>query len=156
MGENRFLDEAIAIARSGSSDGLHGPFGAVVAREGKVIARGCNSVVAGADPTAHAEVVAIREAAARLGTHDLSGCTIYCSCEPCPMCLGAIHWARIDEIVYAADRSDAARAGFDNELLYSEVAAPPGGRTVPMRRARADEGRMVLDAWLENPDRVSY
>jgi tRNA(Arg) A34 adenosine deaminase TadA len=120
------------------------------------VGRGFNTVVESHDPTAHAEIAAIREACERLGTHDLSGCTLYTSCEPCPMCLGAIYWAGIDRVVYAASRSDAACVGFDDEFLYNEVALPPPERSIQFMPALPVEGRAVLEAWSRNPKRRMY
>ena len=150
-----FLRRAIELARLSVEQG-GGPFGALVARGGRVIAEGQNRVVAGADPTAHAEIAAIRAAAAALGTHDLSGCELYASAEPCPMCAGAIHWARLDGICFAAGREDAARAGFDDAQLFRELALPPEKRAVPARQALAAEGRAPFEAWRARADRVPY
>jgi len=151
-----FLREAIDLAGERSSDGQCGPFGAVVARQSEVLGRGFNKVVLSTDPTAHAEIVAIREACVRLGTHDLAGCTLYASCEPCPMCLAASYWAGVDRVVYAASRTDASQAGFDDEFLYAEMALPPEKRSKPMFQAMREEGRAVLKAWSRNPNRVMY
>jgi guanine deaminase len=149
------LREAIALAvESAGTDG--GPFGAVIARGDEVISIGTNRVTASGDPTAHAEIVAIRRAAEALGTHDLSGCTIYASTEPCPMCLAAVWWARLDGIVFAADRHAAARAGFDDAAIYKEVASERDVRTLPCRQELADEGEAPFQAWAQNPDRKHY
>jgi guanine deaminase len=151
----QLLREAIALAvESAGGDG--GPFGAVVARGEEVIATGTNRVTASGDPTAHAEIVAIRRAAEKLGTHDLSGCTLYASTEPCPMCLAATWWARIDEIVFAADRHAAARAGFDDAAIYREVASEREVRSIPCRQHLADEGEAPFAAWAANPARQPY
>ena len=150
------LGEAFRLAREAMADGRGGPFGAVVAMGDRIVGRGANRVVRDADPTAHAEIVAIRDACRALGTHDLRGAVIYATCEPCPMCLAAIHWARIDRIVYAGDRDDAARAGFDDALLYAEVAAPPERRRTPMRQVDREEARRLFAQWLANPARVPY
>jgi guanine deaminase len=153
--DERFLRRAIELAaRSASAGG--GPVGAVVARGGALVAEGANGVVSTGDPTAHAEVVAIRAAAAALGTHVLDDCTLYSSCEPCPMCLGATHWARVGRMVFAADRHDAARAGFDDELLYREVALPPGRRALPTERMLADQGLEPFRVWQSNQGRSPY
>ena len=149
------LRRAIALAvDSAGTDG--GPFGAVVAKGDEIVSTGTNRVTASGDPTAHAEVVAIRRAAEALGTHDLSGCTIYASTEPCPMCLAAAWWARVDAIVFAADRDAAARAGFDDAAIYKEVAAERDVRAIPCRQALADEGEAPFRAWSENPARRPY
>jgi guanine deaminase len=149
------LRKAIALAvESAGTDG--GPFGAVVARGDDVIATGTNRVTASGDPTAHAEIVAIRRAAEALGTHDLSGCTLYASTEPCPMCLAATWWARIGEIVFAADRDAAARAGFDDAAIYKEVASEREVRSIPCVQHLADEGEAPFEAWAANPARRPY
>lgn len=156
MNDADFMRRAIALADERMRAGEGGPFGAVVARDGKIVGEGWNRVVATTDPTAHAEVVAIRDACARLGTFDLGGATIYTSCEPCPMCLGAILWARLDRMCYAADRVDAAKIGFDDAAFYAEVSKPLHGRNLPAERLLADEARAVFAAWFAKPDRVEY
>ena len=149
------LRQAITLAvESAGTDG--GPFGAVVARGDEVIATGTNRVTASGDPTAHAEIVAIRRAAEALGTHDLSGCILYASTEPCPMCLAATWWARIGEIVFAADRDAAARAGFDDAAIYKEVASDREVRSIPCVQHLADEGEAPFEAWAANPARQPY
>jgi guanine deaminase len=149
------LRRAIALAvESAGTDG--GPFGALIARGEDVVATGTNRVTASGDPTAHAEIVAIRRAAEALGTYDLSGCTLYASTEPCPMCLAAAWWARVDAIVFAADRHSAARAGFDDAEIYREVSADLGERRLPFRRELADEGEAPFKAWAANPNKRPY
>jgi guanine deaminase len=149
------LRKAIALAvESAGTDG--GPFGAVVARGDEVIATGTNRVTSSGDPTAHAEIVAIRRAAEALGTHDLSGCVLYASTEPCPMCLAATWWARIGEIVFAADRDAAARAGFDDAAIYKEVASEREVRSIPCVQHLPDEGEAPFQAWAANPARRPY
>lgn len=133
-----------------------GPFGAVVARGGEIVAEGVNRVTAQCDPTAHAEVAAIRAAARKLGTFDLSGCDIYASCEPCPMCLGAIYWARLDRLFYAATKDDAARAGFDDAFIYRELALDPSQRRLATTRLLGDEALATFRAWEEKADRHPY
>ena len=152
----KFLKVALDLAVRNSSDGGHGPFGAVVVKDGVIVGEGCNQVVAAHDPTAHAEVVAIRNACSELGDHDLSECTLYASCEPCPMCLAATYWARIKRVVYAATRKDAAAAGFDDEFLYKEVALPLEARAVVFVQELQDEGAALLADWAANPDKVVY
>jgi len=147
----RAIDLSLLSVESGG-----GPFGAVIVRAGTVIAEGINRVVPMADPTAHAEIVAIRDACARVATHTLEGATIYTTCEPCPMCLGAIWWARIGRIVYGNSRDDASSIGFDDAAIYEEVAAPIERRRLPMRRMLADETKKAFDAWLLKADRTSY
>ncbi|RPI02470.1 MAG: nucleoside deaminase [Calditrichaeota bacterium] len=148
-----FLRRAIALAEQYSADGRHGPFGAVIELDGEIIAEGWNRVVADHDPTAHAEITAIRAACAGRERFDLKGCTIYCSCEPCPMCYAAIFWARLERIVYAADRRDAGNAGFDDDQLYREFLLQP---TIQSERLLPEEGRRAFRRWMENPDKVLY
>ena len=135
---------------------LGGPFAALVVRGGEVIAEGTNRVTSTNDPTAHAEVVAVREACRRLGTFDLAGCEVFASCEPCPMCLGALYWARIDRLWFAAGREAAAAAGFDDALIYDEVPRAPEVRVLPTRRLLVEEAAAPFTAWAELPDRVEY
>lgn len=156
MSDQDLLLRAIELAERHSADGRHGPFGAVVARDGEILGEGWNRVVAGRDPTAHAEIVAIRAAAERAGTHDLEGCAIYCSCEPCPMCLAAIYWAGIGRIVYACRAEDAADAGFGDADLYRELSLDWSERRLVAREELRDRGLRALHAWLENPLRVEY
>lgn len=155
MTDDELMRRAIDLSLLGVESG-GGPFGAVIVRAGSVVAEGINRVVPTADPTAHAEIVAIREACARLATHTLEGATIYTTCEPCPMCLGAIWWARIDRIVYGNSREDASSIGFDDAAIYEEVAAPIERRRLPMRCMLADEARKAFDAWLLKADRIPY
>ena len=147
---------AISKAEENIVTGEGGPFGAVVVRDGKIIAAAGNRVTSTNDPTAHAEVVAIREACKSLDTFDLSGCEIYASCEPCPMCLGAIMWARIDKLYYAADRLDAARAGFDDELFYTELALPADQRMMKPVQLLQKEANHVFDKWIEDGNKIPY
>lgn len=156
MSDAAHLREAIRLARTHSADGRHGPFGAVVVRDGGIVGRGWNQVVAENDPTAHAEVMAIRDAARRLETHDLSGCVLYTSCEPCPLCLSAAYWARIHRVVYAASKADAAVAGFDDADIYAELALPWEDRRVEGEQQLREEGVEVLRGWAANQDRVPY
>jgi tRNA(Arg) A34 adenosine deaminase TadA len=153
--ETAFLRRAIALACESVTAG-GGPFGAVVVRDGRVVGEGRNRVVPACDPTAHAEIEALRRAAGELGTHDLTGCVVYASAEPCPMCAGALHWARVERVVYAAGRETAAAAGFDDERLFRELALPPAERAVPARQELAAEGRAPFEAWAAYPDRVPY
>lgn len=156
MSDEALMRRAIALSLEHSRAGDCGPFGAVVARDGRIVAEGWNRVVASADPTAHAEVTAIREACRVLGTHELRGCVIYTSCEPCPMCLAAIFWARLDAVFYANAREDAAAIGFDDAFLYDQVALPPGARALPFTRLLQDEARAAFRAWAQNPLKVAY
>ena len=155
MSAEGHMRRAIALACESVAAG-GGPFGAVIARGEEVVALGNNRVTLNNDPTAHAEVTAIREACAALGRFDLRGYTLYSSCEPCPMCLAAIHWARLDGAYFAGTRWDAAAAGFDDELLYREVAAPLEARSVPTQPLLAEEGKAPFAAWLAKADRTAY
>ena len=150
-----FMREAIKLSAESVRSG-GGPFGAVIVRDGEIIARGENRVTVCNDPTAHAEVSAIREAAARLGTYDLSGCEIYSSCEPCPMCLGAIYWARLDKLYYAGTRADAANVGFDDAHIYEELPLEPSQRELPTESLLREEAQRVFDAWAEKADKKEY
>lgn len=151
------MRRAIDLSRVGLRDG--GPFGAVVTRGGKIIGEGFNTVVAKRDPTAHAEINAIRNACNFLKSHDLTGCELYASCEPCPMCLGAIHWARIGKVYYAANRDDAAFAGFDDSEFYRQQLLPLQERAIKFIRALESEriaARAVLEAWKALPNKRTY
>ncbi len=150
------MARAAALAVEGMRAGEGGPFGAVVVRDGRIVGEGANRVVSSRDPTAHAEIVAIRAAARALGSFSLAGCELYTTCEPCPMCLGAIHWARIARAWYANDREDAARIGFDDALLYREVALPPGERSLPLLRLRSPAAEAAFREWRDKPDKVPY
>lgn len=150
------MRRALELAARGVTSNCGGPFGAVVVKDGVVIAEGENRVTSSGDPTAHAEVVAIRAACAKLGTHVLAGCEIYASCEPCPMCLAAIEWARLDRLFFAATRQDAARAGFDDERLYVELAKAPEERELPTARCLTQEALAPFDLWAAKEDRTPY
>lgn len=155
---DRFLTEAIALSVANISVG-GGPFGAVIVKDGQVIARGKNRVTASHDPTAHAEIVAIRAACAALGTFTLAGCVLYSSCEPCPMCLAACYWARLDAIHFAATRDDAAAAGFDDAFLYEELTRPLDQRRLPTTPASPTlraAAREAFAAWAGEPERTAY
>jgi tRNA(Arg) A34 adenosine deaminase TadA len=156
MADADFLGLAIALSREALADDVGGPFGAVVVRKGVVVGRGRNRVLADRDPTAHAEVVALREAARALGTHDLRGCEVFASCEPCPMCYGALHWARVDRVTYANAREDAAAIGFDDARLHDELARPTAARSLPMTRVARPEALAVLRSWASKPGRRLY
>lgn len=150
-----FLHQAIHLAHQNMHHG-GGPFGAVVVRDGIVIGQGANRVTDKHDPTAHAEIEAIRQACQTIGHWSLQGCQLYSSCEPCPMCLAAAMWARIDQIWYAANRDDARMAGFDDELFYREIQKLPVHRQIPMTQAANPEGRKVLEAWIALADKQPY
>lgn len=156
MNDLTFLRQAIQLAKEHSVAGKGGPFGAVVVRNGEVVGQGFNQVVQNQDPTAHAEVLAIRNAARRLGTHVLDDCTIYCSCEPCPMCLSAIYWARIPRVVFASAGEDAKAAGFDDSLITHELSLPWEDRALQGNQALREEGQRVLEEWARDPDRLEY
>jgi guanine deaminase len=153
--DEEMLREAIELAVS-SASGAGGPFGAVVAIDGRVVARGSNRVTAENDPTLHAEIVAIRAACREVGSFMLGGAVLYSSCEPCPMCFGAAYWARVDRIVHAATRLDAAAAGFDDAAIYADIEVPPEQRALTTVRLLAGEGALPFEAWAANPDRVPY
>jgi guanine deaminase len=148
--------EAIQLSLKSVRENLGGPFGAVIVKDRVVVGRGWNQVTTTNDPTAHAEVVAIREACRALNTFHLEGCTIYASCEPCPMCLAAIFWARINGIFFSATRQDAAWAGFDDELFYAELNCPVDQRLVNSVQLCRDDALNVLREWREKPDKVAY
>jgi guanine deaminase len=154
--DDTFLREAIRLSREHMQAGDGGPFGSVIVRDGEIIASGWNSVLSTNDPTAHAEVVAIRAACHRLGTFSLAGCVIYASCEPCPMCLSATYWARVDRLVFAASRHDAALAGFDDEWLYRELPLQIEQRRIPTFQSLRDEAQIVFTEWLKIPNRIPY
>ena len=151
-----FLRRAIALSLEKTTANEGGPFGAVVVKDGVIVGEGWNRVTSACDPTAHAEIQAIRDACARLGSFELRGCEIFSSCEPCPMCLGAIYWARLDRLTFAADRSDAAAAGFDDDWLYQEIPKPPEARLLPTVRLLREEAQAAFHRWLEKEDRVPY
>ncbi len=150
------MQEAIAEAKLGITHNDGGPFGAVVVKNGEIIGRGHNCVPSSNDPTAHAEVSAIRNACKQLGTFDLHNCTIYTSCEPCPMCLTAIYWARIDKIYFAANRDDAAEIGFDDRFFYEQLNKPLGDRIIPEQQILQSEAKAVLAEWFEKEDKIVY
>lgn len=156
MNHDVFLRRALELAREHGATGINGPFGAVVVRDGEVVGEGWNRVVECHDPTSHAEVNAIREAARRLGTHDLSGCTIYASCEPCPMCLSAIYWARIARLHFAAGKDDAAAIGFDDAHIDRQLSLDWETREIEATQHLRAEGCAVLDEWVRNPLRIEY
>lgn len=150
------MRRAIGLAGENVAAGTGGPFGAVVALGGGIVGEGTNRVTAALDPTAHAEMVAIRAAAQKLGRFSLAGAELFSSCEPCPMCLAAAYWARLDRVWYAADRGDAAGVGFDDALLYDEIGLPIAGRKLPMAQLLGGEALAVMRAWRARPDRVRY
>jgi guanine deaminase len=149
------LLRAVELAGSGMRNGC-GPFGAVIARNGEVLSEASNRVVLNGDPTAHAEMLAIREAASKSGSHDLDDCTLYTSCEPCPMCLGAIYWAGIKKVVYACDRADAEEAGFSDKLIYDEINLDPAGRKIAFIRLTDTGGEEVFREWERMENKIPY
>ncbi len=154
--EMQFLERAIRLAREGMLDGKGGPFGCVIVKDGTVIGEGCNEVLSTNDPTAHAEVVAIRDACQKLGTFQLTGCDLYTSCEPCPMCLGAIYWARPSRVIYANTRQEAAAIQFDDDFIYQQIAAQMPERTIPFLHKPHPLAREVFDVWSNLADKRVY
>jgi guanine deaminase len=154
--DKEFMRRAIKLAQNGIDAGQGGPFGAVVVRDGKIIGEGCNRVTSTNDPTAHAEVVAIREACKNLNDFQLEDCTIYTSCEPCPMCLGAIYWARPKQMFFACSREDAAAVGFDDDFIYDEIARPIEERRIKSINFLREEGLRVFENWADKLDKTVY
>ena len=151
-----FMRRAVALSAEKMRAGHGGPFGAIVVKEGRVVAEGYNRVTSSNDPTAHAEVVAIREACKALGRFSLEGCELYTSCEPCPMCLGAIYWARFDRVYYANTRKDAAAIGFDDDHIYGEFAKPMATRCLPFVHMPLGEAAQVFKEWMAKSDKIPY
>jgi len=156
MNPEHFMREAIRLAESGMRAGHGGPFGCVIVRRGEIVARGCNRVTSTNDPTAHAEITAIRNACTALGRFALDDCEIYTSCEPCPMCLAAIYWARIPRGYYANTRADAAAIGFDDAFIARELSLPPERRALPLQPLLRDEAQVAFHEWGTHPDRIRY
>lgn len=154
--EEKFMQRAIELALENVRSGRGGPFGALIVKDGAVIAEGVNSVTSSNDPTAHAEMTAIREACRKLGSFQLDRCELYTSCEPCPMCLGAIYWARPASVFYGASAADAAAAQFDDAFIFREMAQPTRLRRIPMTQVMRDEALAAFKAWLEKADRIRY
>ncbi len=154
--DRQFLLRAVALSKERMEAGLGGPFGAVIVRDGKILAEGWNEVTSTLDPTAHAEVTAIRRACVAVGDFSLAGATLYSSCEPCPMCLAAIYWARIDRLVYANTREEAAAIDFDDAFLYEQVALEPSARAMPTDHLPLTEARDVFELWRVKPDKIAY
>jgi tRNA(Arg) A34 adenosine deaminase TadA len=151
-----FLRRAISLATENVVTGRGGPFAAVIVQDGKIVGEGVNTVTASHDPTAHGEVNAIRAATQALGTFTLAGCELYTSCEPCPMCLAAAYWARIDSIYFGASAADAARAGFDDAFLYEEMRKKHNERTLPSTQLIGDEAWASFQAWIDSANKVKY
>jgi guanine deaminase len=152
----QFMQMAIDLAQKNVASGKGGPFGAVVAKNGKIIATAVNEVTSTNDPTAHAEVLAIRRACASLHSHQLDGCMIYCSCEPCPMCLGAIYWSRPAKVYYAAKKEDAAASGFDDDFIYHEIDLPHPDRKIPFINIGREESLKVFRFWDKSDLKIAY
>ncbi|HJW28887.1 MAG TPA: nucleoside deaminase [Saprospiraceae bacterium] len=154
--ETRFMQEAFQVAREGMDRSEGGPFGCVIVKNGVIIGRGHNRVIATNDPTAHAEVEAIREACRTLQSFQLEGCEIYTTCEPCPMCLGAIYWARPSKVYYASTRMDAAQIGFDDKFIYDQLLLEVAYRSMPMEQILLAEGKLLFREWLDKGDKAMY
>lgn len=154
--EQKFIQEAVRLAGQKSESGENGPFGALIVKNGEIISRGWNRVVENGDPTAHAEITAIREACRKLGTHVLDQVELYSSCEPCPMCLSAIYWARIPVVYFAATKKEAARAGFDDQFIYDELSKDHPQRSIKMVRLHTEDFNQPFEAWLKNTNRKMY
>jgi tRNA(Arg) A34 adenosine deaminase TadA len=154
--DRQFMSQAIELAKQGMAANAGGPFGAVVVKDGEIVGRGNNRVTSTNDPTAHAEVIAIREACNALGSFQLDGCSIYTSCEPCPMCLGAIYWARPEKVFYACTRDDAAVIGFDDNFIYEELEKANDEREMVLVSLMRDEALEVFNSWAAKPDKVEY
>jgi len=154
--DKQFMKRAIKLAQEGMNSNAGGPFGAVVVKDGKIIAEGFNRVTSTNDPTAHAEVVAIRKACDTLGAFQLDDCTVYTSCEPCPMCLGAIYWARPKAVFYACDKVDAAKIDFDDQFIYEELDKEMGDRTIKFTQILQDEAREVFNEWDAKTNKTEY
>jgi guanine deaminase len=155
-GQPQFMEQAIALATANVASGRGGPFGAVIVRDGEVLATGVNQVTVWNDPTAHAEVVAIREACKKLGTFWLKECDVYTSCEPCPMCLAAIYWSHCRTIYYGNSAADAAKIGFDDSFLYDEVRSPLHQRRIPIHQMLGEKAWESFAAWEANPNKIEY
>jgi len=153
--KNKFMLRAIELSIS-SANGTGGPFGCVIVKDDKIIAEGLNKVTFSNDPTAHAEIVAIREACKKLNTFNLSGCDLYASCEPCPMCLSAIYWSHVDNIFYANTREDAKKINFDDSLIYSEISKKNEDRKIPIKQILRDEAHKAFEIWDKKTDKIEY
>lgn len=152
----KFMRMAIQLSEDNVKQGLGGPFGAVIVKDGMVVARSANKVVPQKDPTAHAEISAIRLACKALDTHTLEGCVIYTSCEPCPMCLGAIYWARLDKMFYANTKADAAKIGFDDQLIYEEIECKPENRKITSLQLLREEAQIAFNKWEISESKKHY
>jgi len=156
MSNEQFMQRALELAQIHMHSGHGGPFGAVIVKDGSIIAEGWNCVTSASDPTAHAEIVAIRRACQNLNTFSLAGCTLYTSCEPCPMCMAAIYWARIDQVYFGATRHDAAAAGFDDAAIYLELDKAFNQRSIPFRQLLPQQSLAPFDDWRRKTDKIPY
>lgn len=156
MYKDIYMKKAVDLSSLSMNEGTGGPFGAIIVKDGQIVGQGRNLVTVNNDPTAHAEVVAIRDACQHLGTFQLEGCDIYCSCEPCPMCLGAIYWARPRHIYFAATREDAALAGFDDSLIYQEIPKKPTERLIPTEQKDQQLAVTILRRWKNFENKIEY
>jgi guanine deaminase len=154
--QNPFMTRAISLSVENVRSGRGGPFGTVIVKDGKILAEGANCVTSANDPTAHAEIVAIREACTKLGGFELKGCELYTSCEPCPMCLGAIYWSRLDRVYFGNTAADAAKFGFDDSFIYREIERAHPERHIPMSQMMPEQALAGFQAWAENPDKTLY
>jgi guanine deaminase len=154
--DNPFMARAIQLSIENVHSGRGGPFAAVIVKDSRIVAEGANQVTSTKDPTAHAEILAIRAACAKLGAFDLHGCEIYTSCEPCPMCLGAIYWARLSRVYFANAAADAASIGFDDSLIYREIPLPLTQRAIPMIQMMRDQALAAFQAWQQKPNKIVY
>ncbi len=154
--DKKFMKRAIALAQNGVDSDIGGPFGAVVVKDGEIIGEGFNCVTSTNDPTAHAEITAIRNACKKLDSFQLEGCVLYTSCEPCPMCLGAIYWARPEKVFFGGTREDAAKVGFDDQSIYDEISGAIENRKIPMENLMRDDAILVFKKWEEKPDKIEY
>lgn len=154
--EQKYLDRAVELARNGMLAGNGGPFGCVIVRDGNIVGEGSNMVTSTNDPTAHAEVVAIRNACAALNTFQLDGCVVYTSCEPCPMCLGALYWARVQKVIYANTRQEAAAIEFDDEFIYNEISTDFMARQIPFVHEPHEGAKQVFEEWRKIESKLKY
>jgi len=154
--DKEFLQQAIELAKQGIEKGVGGPFGCIIVRDGEVVGKGSNQVTSTNDPTAHAEVVAIRDACRHLGNYQLTDCDVYTSCEPCPMCLGALYWARPRRVIYASTRDEAAEAGFDDAFIYLEINVAAGERNIPFDHQSLEEAAALFGLWKEKGNKKLY
>ena len=154
--KEEFMIKAIEVAFNGVNNNEGGPFGCIVVKDGKIIGRGNNKVTSTNDPTAHAEVIAIRDACNNIGSFQLDGCEIYTTCEPCPMCLGAIYWARPDKVYYGCNQIDAANIGFDDQFIYNEIPLSHNKRSIPFKQLARDSALKIFKEWKDKEDKIEY